>query len=49
MGILSILIPAYNEEKTILQLLEKVVQVKLPDNYRKEIRFIRQMRIFFHA
>ena len=32
---LSIIIPAYNEEKTISQLLEKVIQVKIP--LKKEI------------
>lgn len=35
--ILSILIPAYNEENTILQLLQKVVAVKLADNIEKQI------------
>ena len=35
--ILSILIPAYNEENTILQLLQKVASVKLVDNVEKQI------------
>lgn len=35
--ILSILIPAYNEENTILQLLQKVASVKLIDNVEKQI------------
>lgn len=35
--ILSILIPAYNEESTILQLLQKVVAVKLNNNIEKQI------------
>ena len=34
---LSIIIPAYNEEKTIVQVLMKVCQVKLNDNMAKEI------------
>lgn len=34
---LSIVIPAYNEERSILSLLEKVVEVKLPRNISKEI------------
>lgn len=35
--ILSIVIPAYNEEKTIVELLKKVKQVKLPHNIKKDI------------
>lgn len=35
--LLSVLIPVYNEEKTLKQILEKVYQVKLPKNVRKEI------------
>lgn len=35
--ILSIVIPAYNEEKTLEALVNKVVQVELPGNYKKEI------------
>jgi glycosyltransferase involved in cell wall biosynthesis len=35
--LLSVLIPVYNEEKTLKQILEKVEQVKLPKNIRKEI------------
>lgn len=34
---LSIVIPAYNEEKTILQILEKIVEVQLVNNIEKEI------------
>jgi glycosyltransferase involved in cell wall biosynthesis len=34
---LSIVIPAFNEERSILSLLEKVVEVKLPRNILKEI------------
>lgn len=34
---LSILIPVYNEEKTIQELIDKVVQVKLPESIKKEI------------
>ena len=34
---LSILIPAYNEERTICSLLEKVVQSTLPEGIAKEI------------
>lgn len=35
--LLSILIPVYNEEKTIKKLFEKVSQVKLPTGVRKEL------------
>lgn len=34
---LSIIIPVFNEERTIKQILNKVVQVKLPDSIKKEI------------
>ena len=34
---LSILIPAYNEARTIHLILDKVLAVKLPDNIQKEI------------
>jgi glycosyltransferase involved in cell wall biosynthesis len=34
---LSILIPAYNEEDTILDILEQVIKVELRDNVAKEI------------
>lgn len=34
---LSIVIPAFNEERSILSLLEKVVEVKLPRDIKKEI------------
>jgi glycosyltransferase involved in cell wall biosynthesis len=37
MTILSIIIPAYNEEKTIIQLLQKVMNVKLIHNIQKEV------------
>ncbi|SFU43874.1 Glycosyltransferase involved in cell wall bisynthesis [Pustulibacterium marinum] len=34
---LSILIPAFNEETTIFELLEKVIQIELNNNIQKEI------------
>lgn len=34
---LSIVIPAYNEEKTITKILDKVIEVKLVNNIQKEI------------
>jgi len=34
---MSIVIPAFNEERSILSLLEKVVEVKLPRDIKKEI------------
>ncbi|MEG2150682.1 MAG: glycosyltransferase family 2 protein [Bacteroidaceae bacterium] len=34
---LSIIIPAYNEEKTIVEILDKVLAVQLPENIDKEI------------
>jgi glycosyltransferase involved in cell wall biosynthesis len=34
---LSIIIPCYNEEKTIEELLNKVIDVQLPENWKKEI------------
>ena len=34
---LSIIIPAYNESRTILSILEKVALVKLPENLSREI------------
>ncbi|MDR0757759.1 MAG: glycosyltransferase family 2 protein [Tannerella sp.] len=37
MKTLSIIIPAYNEEKTIIPLLQKVVNVKLINDMQKEI------------
>lgn len=37
---LSIIIPAYNEQTTILQLLDKVKKVELPENIQKEIIII---------
>lgn len=38
--ILSIIIPVYNEEKTIAKLLNKVLKVKLPKGMKKEIIII---------
>lgn len=35
--VLSVLIPAYNEEKTIAELLKKVWQVALPGDLKKEL------------
>ena len=35
--ILSILIPAYNEGKTIHLILDKIIAVNLPENIDKEI------------
>ena len=35
--ILSILIPAYNEGKTIHLILDKIIAVNLPENLDKEI------------
>jgi glycosyltransferase involved in cell wall biosynthesis len=35
--ILSVIIPAYNEERTISSILEKVTAVKLIENFNKEI------------
>lgn len=35
--LLSILIPVYNEEKTVKQLLEKVGKVSLPKGFKKEL------------
>lgn len=40
MIILSIIIPIFNEEKTIKKLLEKVLSVKLPSQVEKEIIII---------
>lgn len=37
---LSIIIPAYNEEKTILKILEKIIKVKLINDLEKEIIII---------
>ncbi len=37
---LSILIPAYNEEKTITSILDRVVSVQLPDGLEREIIII---------
>ncbi|MCX8035295.1 MAG: glycosyltransferase family 2 protein [Candidatus Dojkabacteria bacterium] len=34
---LSIIMPAYNEEKTLRAIVEKVIEVKLPDGFEKEI------------
>jgi glycosyltransferase involved in cell wall biosynthesis len=40
MKLLSVIIPAYNEEKTIIPLLQKVAAVQLIHNIRKEIIII---------
>ncbi len=37
---LSVIIPTYNESKTITQVLEKVINVNLPDKIKKEILVI---------
>lgn len=37
---LSVIIPAYNEAKTIFRVLEKVVSAQLPEGVEKEIRVI---------
>lgn len=37
---LSVIIPAYNESKTIVQVLGKVIDVNLPNNIKKEILVI---------
>ena len=37
---LSILIPAYNESKTIIGILEKIIRVDLPESIKKEIIII---------
>ena len=37
---LSILIPAYNESKTIVSILEKIIRVDLPETIKKEIIII---------
>lgn len=37
---LSIIIPAYNESKTITRILEKIISVNLPNNIKKEIIII---------
>jgi glycosyltransferase involved in cell wall biosynthesis len=37
MSKLSLIIPVYNEERTIAQLLDKVLEVSLPDGFTKEI------------
>jgi glycosyltransferase involved in cell wall biosynthesis len=37
---LSIIIPAYNEEKTLEELVQKVISVQLPQNIEKEILII---------
>ncbi|MCQ2265831.1 MAG: glycosyltransferase [Bacteroidales bacterium] len=34
---LSVIIPVYNEEKTIHRILDKVLEVKLINNFSKEI------------
>lgn len=37
---LSIIIPIFNEEKTIVEILNKVLKVKLPKNIKKEVILI---------
>jgi glycosyltransferase involved in cell wall biosynthesis len=37
MKLLTVVIPLYNEEKSIVRLLKKIVQVELPDSIQKEI------------
>jgi glycosyltransferase involved in cell wall biosynthesis len=37
---LSIVIPLYNEEKTLGQLLNKVIDIKLPEGFEKEILLV---------
>ena len=37
---LSFVIPAYNEEKTLEEIVEKVLKVKLPENMKKELIII---------
>ncbi len=34
---LSVIIPVFNEEKTVAKIAEKVIRVKLPDNIKREI------------
>lgn len=34
---LSIIIPVYNEEKTIIQILNKINKIRLPRNFKKEV------------
>ena len=40
MNKLSIVIPAYNEAKTIQEVLQKVLDVELPEGFQKEILLI---------
>src|SRR5688572_12388899 len=35
--VLSFVIPAYNEEKTLMELVNKVLEVTLPEGFEKEI------------
>lgn len=37
MKLLSIIIPVYNEEKTIKQVIERIQEVRLPDGFDREI------------
>ncbi len=37
MPTLSIIIPAYNEEKTLAQIVLKVLSINLPEGFKKEI------------
>jgi glycosyltransferase involved in cell wall biosynthesis len=34
---LSIVVPAYNEEKTLSEIIARVINIKLPENWEKEI------------
>lgn len=38
--VLSIIIPAYNEENTLIAIVDKVLAVQLPDNIKKEVLII---------
>ncbi|RTL56008.1 MAG: glycosyltransferase family 2 protein [Rhodocyclaceae bacterium] len=40
MPILSIIVPAYNEERTIQQVIERIQTSKLPENFTREIIII---------
>ena len=34
---LSFVIPAYNEEKTLVELVQKVLDLNLPEGFEKEV------------
>ncbi|MDO8558251.1 MAG: glycosyltransferase family 2 protein [bacterium] len=40
MNLLSVIIPVYNEEKTIAKVISRVEQVKLPEDFEREIIII---------